>query len=74
MFRIANNSPNTFTRLLVGGIAGWFGIQSFVNIGAMLGLMPLTGLPLPFVSYGGTAFAIELAAVGIVGSISRHSK
>lgn len=74
MFRIANNSPNTFTRLTVGGIAGWFGIQSFVNIGAMLGLMPLTGLPLPFVSYGGTALAIELAAVGIVGSVSRHSK
>ncbi len=74
MFRIANNSPNTFTRLLVGGIAGWFGIQSFVNIGAMLGLMPLTGLPLPFVSYGGTAMAIELAAVGIVGSISRNVK
>lgn len=73
MFHIARDAPDLFSRYAVFGITGWFGIQSFVNIGAMLGILPLTGLPLPFVSYGGTALAIELAAVGIVGSISRHS-
>lgn len=74
MFRIARDAPDLFSHYMVVGIAGWFGIQAFVNIGAMLGILPLTGLPLPFVSYGGTALAIELAAVGIVGSISREGK
>lgn len=74
MFRIARDAPDYFSRYAVAGIAGWFGIQSFVNISSMLGILPLTGLPLPFVSYGGTALAVELAAVGIVGSISRHAK
>ncbi|MDO8505179.1 MAG: putative lipid II flippase FtsW [bacterium] len=73
MFRIARDAPDYFSKYLVAGFAGWFGIQSFVNIGSMVGLLPLTGLPLPFVSYGGTALAVELAAVGIVGSISRHT-
>ena len=71
MFRIARDAPDHFSKYTVIGIAGWLGIQSFVNIGSMLGVLPLTGLPLPFVSYGGTALAVELAAVGIVGSISR---
>ena len=74
MFRIARNSPDLFSRFLTLGITGWFAIQSFVNIGSMVGLLPLTGLPLPFVSYGGTALAAELLAVGIVGSISRQAK
>lgn len=74
MFRIARDAPDLCSRYTVIGITGWFGIQSFVNIGAMLGILPLTGLPLPFVSYGGTALAVELAAVGIVGSISRYAK
>lgn len=74
MFRIARDAPDLFARYSVAGIAGWLGIQSFVNIGAMLGVLPLTGLPLPFVSYGGTALAMEMLAVGIVGNISRHAK
>ena len=74
MFRIARDAPDYFSKYLVAGLAGWFGIQSFVNIGSMIGLLPLTGLPLPFVSYGGTALVVELAAVGVVGSISRHGK
>lgn len=74
MFRIARDAPDYFSKYLVAGLAGWFGLQSFVNLGSMLGLLPLTGLPLPFVSYGGTALAVELAAVGIVGSISRYAK
>lgn len=73
-FRIARDAPDYFSKFLTAGVAGWFGIQSFVNIGSMLGILPLTGLPLPFISYGGTALASELLAVGIVGSISRHAK
>jgi len=52
----------------------WFGIQAFVNIGAMVGVAPITGVPLPFVSYGGTALAVSLTAVGLVLNISRTSK
>lgn len=74
MFRIARDAPDLFARYTVAGIAGWLGIQSFVNISSMLGVLPLTGLPLPFVSYGGTALAMEMLAIGIVGSISRHAK
>jgi len=74
MFLIAVQARDDFAKYLTIGIAGWFGIQSFVNIGSMIGILPLTGLPLPFISYGGSALAVELAAVGIVGSISRHSE
>jgi cell division protein FtsW len=48
----------------------WFGIQAFVNIGAMVGVMPITGVPLPFISYGGTALAISLTAAGVVLNVS----
>lgn len=74
MFRIAKSAPDSFSKIVVIGVGSWFGIQSFVNIGSMLAIMPLTGLPLPFVSYGGTALAAELLAVGIVGNISRYAK
>jgi len=74
MFSIASRAPDAFSRYAIIGFASWFGVQALVNIGAMLGVMPLTGLPLPFVSYGGTALAVELLAVGVVGSISKHAK
>jgi len=74
MFRIARDAPDYFSKYAVAGIAGWFGIQSFVNISSMLGVLPLTGLPLPFISYGGTALAASLSAAGLVGAISRHAK
>jgi len=71
--KIAQNSPDKFAKLLVIGIISWIMIQSFVNIGAMVGLMPLTGVPLPFISYGGTSLAILLGACGIVVNISRQT-
>jgi cell division protein FtsW len=70
---IARRAPDRFTRLLAGGIVGWLFFQTMFNIGSMVGLMPITGLPLPFVSYGGTALAVNLAAVGILANISRHT-
>lgn len=69
-FTIADQAPDAFGRYLVIGIMCWFGIQAFINIGAMVGLMPITGVPLPFISYGGTALAVSLTAVGVVLNIS----
>lgn len=72
-FLIAKYAPDMFGRILVSGIMIWFLAQSFLNIGAMVGILPLTGVPLPFVSHGGTALAIALAAAGIVVNVSKHA-
>ncbi len=72
-FRIAKNAPDNFSRLLVVGITTWILVQAFINIGAMLGILPLTGVPLPFISFGGSSLIILLAAVGIILNISRHA-
>lgn len=70
-WRVAATAPDRFTQLVAGGITAWFAWQSFFNIGGMLRVVPLTGLPLPFISYGGTAMAVNLFVVGILLSISR---
>ena len=69
---IAKNAPDEFGRLLVSGIIIWLITQSFLNIGAMVGIMPLTGVPLPFVSHGGTALMVAMASVGIIVNVSKH--
>jgi cell division protein FtsW len=69
--RIATRAPDTFGRLLAAGITGWLGLQAIVNLGAVTGLMPITGVPLPFVSYGGSALVVTLVAVGVLASIAR---
>ncbi|PJC01350.1 MAG: putative lipid II flippase FtsW [Candidatus Komeilibacteria bacterium CG_4_9_14_0_8_um_filter_36_9] len=73
-FNIARGSPDEFGRLLAAGITIWFVIQAVVNLGAMMGLLPLTGITLPLISYGGSSFAISLFAVGILLNISKYSK
>ena len=73
-FKIAKNAPDKFGYLLAGGIVGWLFFQAFINIMAICGMIPLTGMPLPFISYGGTALAISLIAVGIVTNISKYTK
>lgn len=74
LLRLAQVAPALFDQYVIAGIALWFGGQALVNLGAIIGLLPLTGLPLPFVSYGGSALAMELAAVGIVGGLSRSAQ
>jgi len=69
--KIARESRDPFGRLVTLGVVTWLALQSFMNIGAMIGIMPLTGVPLPLISYGGTAMVMNLCAVGIVLSISR---
>lgn len=71
--KIAKRSDDVFGRFVVTGIMIWFISQAFLNIAAMVGLMPLTGVPLPFVSHGGTALAICMCAVGIVLNVSKHA-
>lgn len=72
--KIASNAPDTFGGLLIIGIVILIIAQSFVNIGAMLGVLPLSGLPLIFVSHGGTALLFALAEMGIILNISKSSR
>lgn len=69
---MARKTDDMFARLTIVGILAWLMVQSFLNIGAAVGIMPLTGVPLPFVSHGGTALVMCMAAVGILMSISRE--
>lgn len=70
-FRIANNSPDLFSRLLVAGIVILIMMQSFMHIASVTGVFPLTGVPLPFMSHGGTSLMIYLMAMGVVLQISK---
>src|SRR3989338_5649367 len=72
-FRIANNSPDLFGRLLVTGIVILITAQTFMHIASITGVFPLTGVPLPFMSHGGTSLMINLMAMGIVLQISKFS-
>ncbi|MGQ0629541.1 MAG: rod shape-determining protein RodA [Sporichthyaceae bacterium] len=71
---IARGAPDLFGTLLCAGVVCWFAFQAFQNIGMALGLMPITGLPLPFVSYGGTAMLANLLAVGLLLNVRRASR
>ena len=70
--KIAAKSPDPFGRLLATGIVILIVVQSFMNIGAMLGVIPLTGVTLVFISHGGTSMLVSLFATGIILNISRH--
>lgn len=72
--KIAKNSPDAFSRLLTGGIVIMITAQSFLNIASITGVFPLTGVPLVFMSHGGTALMIYMLAVGIVLNISKFQK
>ena len=71
--RVARSAPDKFGELLAVGIVAWVVCQAFINIAAITGLIPLTGIPLPFISFGGTSLAVLMGAVGVLLNISRHS-
>ncbi len=71
--RILERAPDTYSQLLVAGILAWLSTQALINIGAMVGLLPLKGITLPFISYGGTSIVFVMAAIGIVFQISRYT-
>ena len=70
--RAAQRADDMYGMLVASGIAVWFAFQSFVNIGMTIGIMPITGLPLPFVSYGGSAIFADMIAIGLLQSVRRH--
>jgi len=72
-FYIAVHAKDNFGKLLAGGITSVIAIQTIVNLGAQTALLPLTGVPLPFISYGGSALIVNLVSVGILLNISRQS-
>jgi cell division protein FtsW len=71
--RILERTPDDFSRLLVAGIFTWLAVQSIINIGAMLGVLPLKGITLPFISQGGSSVVFVLALIGILFQISRYT-
>ncbi|MFH1597648.1 MAG: putative lipid II flippase FtsW [Patescibacteria group bacterium] len=73
-FRIARAAPDKFGKFLAVGITSWFVFQALINIGTMTSILPLTGIPLPFISYGSSALMISLVAFGILINISRYTK
>ena len=70
---IAERLPDDFARLLVVGVLAWLSIQALINIGAMIGLLPLKGITLPFISYGGTSVVFAAAAVGLAFQASQYT-
>lgn len=73
MLAIMQRAPNRMTQLMCVGVFTWFTIQAVVNIGAMVGLLPLKGITLPFISYGGTSLIFSMAALGVVFQISGYT-
>ena len=73
-FKIASRAPDDFGRFIAVGITSWIIFQALTNMAAITSLIPLTGIPMPFVSYGGSALIISLAGVGILLNISKYGK
>jgi cell division protein FtsW len=72
--KVAYEAPDLFGRGLASGIVFWISTQALLNIMSFINLIPLTGVPLPFVSFGSTSLLINLAAMGILVNISSYSK
>jgi cell division protein FtsW len=72
--RTALNAPDPFGAYLAVGIVGWIAYQTLINIGGITRSIPLTGIPLPFISYGGSSLMAVLAAVGVLLSVSRYGR
>jgi cell division protein FtsW len=70
---IAERSTDNFTRFLVMGVLAWMSVQALINMGAMVGLLPLKGITLPFISYGGTSVVFLTAAIGLVFQASQYT-
>jgi cell division protein FtsW len=71
--RIALHAPDRFGLLLAVGVTAWFCVQAFVNIGAVIGILPITGVPLPFVSAGGSSLVFGMAGAGLLLSVARQA-
>lgn len=74
ILKVANSAPDNFSKMLGSGIAFWFAAQMFLNLSSVVAVTPLTGIPLPFFSYGGTSLITILCATGIILNISRYAE
>lgn len=74
IFRLCRNTNDPFVRLASAGVGSWIVVQAVVNIGAVLGILPITGVPLPLVSYGGTALLSLFVGLGILMNVQAHRK
>jgi len=72
--RAAQLAPDRFGMLLASGVTVWFGVQAFVNIGAVIGILPITGVPLPFVSYGGSSLVFSMIGAGLLLNVARQAQ
>jgi cell division protein FtsW len=72
--RAALLAPDRFGMLLAAGVTVWFGVQAFVNIGAVIGILPITGVPLPFVSYGGSSLLFSMVGAGLLLNVARQAQ
>jgi cell division protein FtsW len=72
--RAASRAPDCFGRLVAAGVTVWVVGQAFINVGAVIGILPVTGVPLPFVSFGGSSLVITMAAVGILVNVARQGE
>ncbi len=70
--RVARQAPDRFGLLLAGGITGMIGVQALINMGSIAGLLPITGVPLPLISFGSTSLVLTMASVGILLSIAKR--
>ncbi len=69
--RIALRAQDSFVRLASGAVTAWLMVQVMINLGAVLGVLPIAGVPLPFVSYGGSSLLPSMAAIGMLVSFAR---
>jgi cell division protein FtsW len=72
--RAATNAPDRFGALLALGLAAWLGAETFINVGAVVGVLPVTGIPLPFISFGGSSLVITLVAAGVLINVARQGE
>jgi cell division protein FtsW len=72
--RVALHAPDRFGMLLASGVTAWILVQAFVNIGAVVGALPITGVPLPFVSFGGSSLLVLMAATGLLLNVARQAR
>ncbi len=72
-FRIAKKSQDMFGKLVSIGISSWLGIQFFINVASMTKLIPMTGVPIPLISYGGSSLVFSLIGLGILANVQKNS-
>ena len=73
-YRAAGRAPDRFGCLVAVGVTTWITSQAVINVGAVIGVLPVTGIPLPFISFGGSSLVINLAAMGILMNIARQER